>query len=235
MAKTTIKPAGKTTTKRTTRTPATKKLSMNEKLFKLIQEVKKDEHKEQFNDTFYTKVSTRKLLLREEFGFDVKIITVLKEHDPMFSYALFEAQIKVLHEKTKEWETVANGYSYEVKNSSELNLHNFIENAETSAIGRALSNLGVDGGLLSDAELKKQENKTKKGETVTIRGKGTSVKKGGISEDQIKEISELAKNIGYEIKHILKEYKASKIEDLTSDEGDKIIEILKAGTEDDVI
>lgn len=228
----------KATPRKTTqkRSSTNKKQSFNERLAAVIQRVKDDKNKEVLGDKTYTKVSVRKGLFREEFGFDVKIITTLKEHDSTFTFALFESEIQVLHEHTKEWEVVSNGHSYETRNSSELNLHNFIENAETSAIGRALSNLGIDGGdLPSDAELLKQANKTSKDKTVTKVTGEKNIKMGGISESQKKEINKLAKELNHDIKSILKTYKCSKLEDLSSEQAEKTIKLLKAGLDDDII
>ena len=50
---------------------------------------------------------------------------------------IFKAEILV------EGECVATGYAYENENSTFINKTSYIENCETSAVGRALGNLGI--------------------------------------------------------------------------------------------
>src|SRR5688500_11774440 len=68
-----------------------------------------------------------------------RIVTELVDHNPDFTEVLFKAFV---YRNPEEQEPAATGYAHEVKGSSAVNRTSWIENCETSAIGRALANLG---------------------------------------------------------------------------------------------
>ncbi|HMS09884.1 MAG TPA: hypothetical protein PKE66_10405 [Pyrinomonadaceae bacterium] len=56
-------------------------------------------------------------------------------------------------------EPSATGHAFEVRGQGYVNVTSFIENGETSAVGRALANLGfkIDNGIASREEMQKVE------------------------------------------------------------------------------
>lgn len=56
-------------------------------------------------------------------------------------------------------EPSATGHAFEVRGQGYVNVTSFIENGETSAVGRALANLGfkIDNGIASREEMQKAE------------------------------------------------------------------------------
>ena len=74
--------------------------------------------------------------------------------------------------------TIANGHAYEVKGSSNVNKTSYIENCETSAVGRALGMLGIGiiDSIASAEEVKgaiEQQRSTAPDEFKTMWGKLT--------------------------------------------------------------
>src|SRR5690606_34698151 len=59
-------------------------------------------------------------------------------------------------------EPSATGHAFEIKAQGYINPTSFIENCETSAVGRALANLGfrIDNGIASLEEMQKVERMT---------------------------------------------------------------------------
>lgn len=90
----------------------------------------------------YTTVAQRNEVFREFFGMTGRLKTEVLEanedHVLMLAYVEFFIDGK--------WELIANGYAEEKRNASQVNRTSALENAETSAIGRALANLGLHGG-----------------------------------------------------------------------------------------
>jgi len=81
------------------------------------------------------------------------ITTELAHHTPDFRVVIFKASIFINNK------LVANGHAEESKFSTDVNRHCHVENAETSAIGRALANIGMNGKL---RPTKEEMNKVKK-------------------------------------------------------------------------
>lgn len=61
-----------------------------------------------------------------------------------------------------EAEPSATGHAFEIRGQGDVNTTSFIENGETSAVGRALANLGfkIDNGIASREEMQKVERMT---------------------------------------------------------------------------
>ena len=93
----------------------------------------------------------------------------------------------VLNEKN---ETVATGLAHEVRGSGNVNKTSHIENAETSAFGRALGNLGigVDTSIASSDEV-----------TNAIQQQEQDVKDPVINEKQICTILDLINQTGVDV------------------------------------
>ena len=229
LKKATTKTAAKKTT---TQSTVKKKLSLNEKLNQVIDSINHKDKKviltdDNGNQTPYTPVKVRVLETRKVFGFDIKIITTLMNSNEAGTSALFRAEIEI-KDDNNEWQLVSTGHSQENKSTSATNLINYLENAETSAVGRALSNLGIDGGSTSETELLKQF--TNKG-TKEFGGK-TKDRTPKASAKQINKIKDIVdKDPHYTIENILKENGVKRIEDLTSKRADEIISLM----DDDLI
>lgn len=109
---------------------------------KMIKEISETEDKIEIDGRKYTTVAKRNEILRKYLGFGVKVITepLKVESDSV----VFSCKISIKDEG--DWTEIATGHSEENRASSEINKLAAFENAETSAIGRALANLGLTGG-----------------------------------------------------------------------------------------
>lgn len=85
-----------------------------------------------------------------------KIITKIIEHDSERGFVLIRA--KVYRDK-EDATPSATGHAYEIRDSSFVNKTSYIENAETSAAGRAIALLGyeIKRGIASREEMQKVE------------------------------------------------------------------------------
>lgn len=117
----------------------TKELSLIEKM---IKEINETTDKVSIDGRNYTTVAKRTEIVRKYLGTDVQITTKHLNIDN--EKVIFKAKISVL--KDGVWHNVATGHAEESRTSSELNKKAALENAETSAIGRALANFGLAGG-----------------------------------------------------------------------------------------
>lgn len=96
------------------------------------------------------------------------------------------------------------GHAYEKENSSFINKTSYIENCETSAVGRALgmAGFGIDTSVRSAEEMKNAELQQDALKPIT--------------KAQVKSVKELAKAKGSAIEDICKYYKVEKLEDMTA-------------------
>ena len=108
------------------------------------------------------------------------------------------------------------GHAYEEKESSFINKTSYIENGETSAVGRALgmAGFGIDTSVcsaeeLGNAMLQQEANKP-------------------ITEAQIRTISALAKNKGSDIKEICKYFHVGSLSNMTAKDYATCISMLNA-------
>jgi hypothetical protein len=171
-------------------------LSNNDKLKTVIDNLSKSENFVVLEDgARYSTVSERVKAIRNVFGFDLKITSTVKEVNS--EYALVEARIYIF--KGEQWELIQIAHSHEQKTASAMNLHNYVEIAETSAIGRALGFLGIFGDEFSSAE--------------NITNSINSLKK----EDKPKTIVRSKSN----------SYKSTEFKLLLDDNKNKILKILK--------
>lgn len=91
----------------------------------------------------YKEVKERIVIFREKYP-DWSIITEVYTHAPDFSWVVFHAWL-VNPDESQQF----HGWAYEERNtgsSQEVNFAAWVENCETSAIGRAFANMGLTGG-----------------------------------------------------------------------------------------
>lgn len=98
---------------------------------------------------------------------------------------------------------IASGHAHEVQGSSNINQTSYVENCETSAIGRALAmmGIGIDVSIASANEvteaIAKQDSKSKpvRVDLSTMEAKKPAAKKAAVSTERDPEL--MSKVIGY--------------------------------------
>lgn len=137
----------------------------------------------------------------------------------------------------------ATGHAYEREGSSPINRTSFIENAETSAVGRALGflNIGIDTSICSAEELAIAISQQETPEQIAERklnGEDVQLPSGEdfakamkyASTQQVTMIKNIAERIGQPIDKILTKYKVKGLGDLTPEQATEVIEKLKGVT-----
>jgi hypothetical protein len=115
---------------------------LNEAIKKIDDLPNKAPHKANIKGKWYTLVASRVSIFREVFGTDARIQTEVVTAD--LERVCMKATVYVRQQGV--WEEVANAFAEEFRGAGMINKTSAIENCETSAIGRALSNLGLSGG-----------------------------------------------------------------------------------------
>lgn len=112
------------------------------------------------------------------------------------------------------------GYAYEKENSSFINRTSYIENCETSAVGRALgmAGFGIDNSVASADEV---ANAIAIQETMEKDAKKNADAK--ITAQQLGKIKAELLRTGVTEDAILKRYKVTKLEELSSDQAQNCI------------
>lgn len=134
----------------------------------------------------------------------------------------------------------ASGHAYEKEGSSPINKTSYIENCETSAVGRALGfmGIGIDTSICSAEELaiamSQQETPEQiaerklNGEAVELpTGEDFSKAMKSASSQQITMIKTICERIGQPMDNICKKYKVKELGDLSPEQATEIIEKLK--------
>lgn len=118
--------------------------------------------------------------------------------------------------KDGDGKTLGVGHAYEKEATSFINKTSYIENCETSAVGRALGMLGigVDTSVASAEE-------------VDTAIKNQAILNMPIQKGQIQMIEMKLEDSQYTMEQILKKYKVKDITELTWEQGQKIIEGLE--------
>ena len=109
---------------------------------------------------------------------------------------------------------LATGHAYEKEGSSFINENSYIENCETSAVGRALGmvGFGIDTSVCSADEL---------GNALLQQEASKPITKG-----QVKSLIALAETVGSDLDEICKYFEVAKIEDLTAKKYGECLNIL---------
>ena len=100
-------------------------------------------------------------------------------------------------------EVKTTGYAYERENSTFINKTSYIENCETSAVGRALGllGIGIDKSIASYEEVATAMENQKKIDATKVQAIEKAIKDRGITAEQVNEVLTM---FGYkEIKDIL--------------------------------
>ncbi|HVF54700.1 MAG TPA: hypothetical protein VM934_01040 [Pyrinomonadaceae bacterium] len=109
------------------------------------------------NDRFdgYIPVAERVEKFYERFP-EGRIVTQIVEHVPDNGFVLMRAEV---FRTPDDAQPAATGHAFEVRGESYVNKTSYIENAETSSVGRALALLGfeVKRGIASREEIEKVE------------------------------------------------------------------------------
>lgn len=134
----------------------------------------------------------------------------------------------------------ATGHAYEREGSTPINRTSFIENAETSAVGRAIGflNIGIDTSICSAEELaiaiSQQETPEQiaerklNGEVVELpTGEDFAKAMKSASTQQITMIKTICERIGQPTDNICKKYKVKELGDLSPEQATEIIDKLK--------
>ncbi len=181
----------------------------NELLKKTIVEIDStSEGKVDIGGRKYTKVVKRLEILRKHLGFNIRVST-----EPLTitdDKVIFKAELFIL--KDSNWLSVATGHAEEIRINNEINKFAAVENAETSAIGRALAALGISGDEYASLDEmvsslnQKNENQPQQ--------KAKEDKKLA-TDTQINYIIKLIKETGSDQEAFLKHYNVKKVKDLT--------------------
>lgn len=194
----------------------------NELLQKAIEEIKKIEGIDLGEGKRYTTVDQRLNIFRKHFGLYAKTKVVIVEND--VAYCRAECIISFYLENNKgesEWVGVANANAIEYRNKSQINAVSYVENAETSALGRALRFLGLFGETGASAEEVEKVNKSKKENKSKAKEHSPKIK-----FETLKTIKSLIEDGYVKEDQILKSRQLKKLEDLTEDEAIEIINIV---------
>lgn len=113
--------------------------------------------------------------------------------------------------KNEEGKVLAVGHAYEREDIGFINKTSYVENCETSAVGRALGlcGFGIDTSVASYEEV---DNAIKNQEILNMP----------IQKGQIQMIEMMLEDTQYTIDQILKKYKAKDITELTWEQAEKI-------------
>ncbi len=177
------------------------------------------------NGNTYTKVDYRIKKARSVFGFDIRIINNVLHRDDR--EVLVECNIYIRNDN-KEWDLVQNAHAQESRAENHINNYNYVEVAETSAMGRALGGLGLFGNEFASINemvnsISHVENKTETGSST----RRTTNKNKKASSKQLAEIQDfMNKNKDLSLEDVLDSTKAKKLEDLMELEAKNIIEYL---------
>ena len=111
----------------------------------------------------------------------------------------------------EEGKLIATGTAYEKESSSFINKTSYIENCETSAVGRALgmAGFGIDTSIASANEvLNAIANQNAPTKASSSKGNNTPARSKVLSEEQIKALYEVSEKAGYSAARLIALVKA---------------------------
>lgn len=122
----------------------------------------------------------------------------------------------VYTDRTEDVQPIGTGHAYEREDSSFINKTSYIENCETSAVGRALgmAGFGIDTSVCSAEELN----------NAIINQEASKP----ITKSQVKIIVSLAEKKGSDLSEICDYFKVGRLEEMTAEEYAKCIRMLEA-------
>lgn len=135
--------------------------------YKELEEINRELRKTDVKGKDYVEVNERVKAFRRIYPEGIIDTKLLSNENGV---CVFMAQVGYYDEEGVKW--LASGHAYEKENSSFINKTSYIENCETSAVGRALGNLGIgiDTSIASaeeveNAMLQQEAQKNKKDTT----------------------------------------------------------------------
>jgi hypothetical protein len=115
----------------------------------------------------------------------------------------------------KDGTVVANGYAQEDRNASNINKTSYVENCETSAVGRALGmfGIGIDASMASADEV---ANAIDRQEAL----------KQKVTKSNVSALKMLAETKGSDLAKILSFYEVERVEDMTMEQWQNAMNLL---------
>ena len=112
----------------------------------------------QFDLTKYIPVHTRIAEFYEKYP-EGRIVTEIVKLNEETGFVCIKASV---FRCPDDAEPSATGHAFEIRSQGYVNTTSFIENGETSAVGRAIANLGfkIENGIASREEMQKVERMT---------------------------------------------------------------------------
>lgn len=162
----------------------------------------------------YTTVAVRVECFRRVFGLAGRIRTEMLHADA--ETVVMQAHIEFLQDG--QWHEYANGYAEERRNSSQVNRTSAVENCESSAVGRALANLGLHGGEYASAN---------EVENAIHQQTAAPAPEERISAKQLQQLRELADSVGADIGKMLSFFHVETFEALPAKDFNRAMQILE--------
>lgn len=162
----------------------------------------------------YTTVAVRVEVFRKVFGMRGRIRTEMLHADA--ETVVMQAHVEFLQDG--QWQGYANGYAEERRNSSQVNRTSAVENCESSAVGRALANLGLHGGEYASAN---------EVENAIHQQTAAPAPEERISAKQLQQLRELADSVGADIGKMLSFFHVETFEALPAKDLNRAMRILE--------
>lgn len=169
----------------------------------------------------YTTVAVRVEVFRKVFGMRGRIRTEMLHADA--ETVIMQAHVEFWQDGA--WQAYANGYAEERRNASPVNRTSAIENCETSAVGRALANLGLHGGEYASAN--EVENAIRQQGQPDRKPEPKAGKAAMISAEQALNLHALADEVGADVGKMLDFFHVASLDELPANEYARAIKMLE--------